>query len=138
MIYTSSDTQIATVNKKGYVTFLRAGQVEIKIEDQNRTMSKTISIKSTNGYVDDIMIAEAVINTTLSDAARYLDISVSPKSMSLNNVEIKSDNPEICTVDENNYIQVVSTGTATIRLRAQKSKTEWIEKTILQPSDNRR
>ena len=131
LIYTSSDTQIATVNKKGYVTFLRAGQVEIKIEDQNKTISKTISIKSTNGYVDDIMITEAVINTTLSDAAKYLDISVSPKSMSLNNVEIKSDNPEICTVDENNYIQVVSTGTTTIRLRAQKSKTEWIEKTIL-------
>ena len=131
LIYTSSDTQIATVNKKGYVTFLKAGQVEIKIEDQNGTISKTISIKSTNGYVDDITINEAVINTSLSDAAKYLDISVSPKSMSLNNVEIKSDNPEICTVDENNYIQVVSTGTTTIRLRAQKSKTEWIEKTIL-------
>lgn len=131
LVYTSSDTQIATVNRKGYVTFQKAGQVVITISDQNKTMTKTISVKSTNGYVDNIFLTDVVINTSLSDAAKFLDISVSPKSMSTNNVEIKSDNPEICTVDDNNYIQVVSTGTTTIRLRAQKSKDEWIEKTIL-------
>lgn len=131
LIYTSSDTSIATVSKKGYVTFQKAGQVQITIEDQNKTMSKTISIKSTNGFVDDIFIEDAIINTSLSDAARFIEISVTPKSLSLNNVEIKSDNPEICTVDENNYLQVFSTGSTTIRLRAQKSSSEWIEKTIL-------
>ena len=131
LIYTSSNTNIATVNKKGYVTFKTAGQVNVKIEDQNKTMSKTISVRSTAGFAHDVFVSESVINTMLSDAPRYIEISVSPKSISLNNLEIRSDNPEICEVDENNYLQVYSTGSTTIRVCAQTAENVWIEKTIL-------
>lgn len=131
LVYTSSDTSIATVNKKGYVTFAKAGQVDVTIEDQNKTMSKTISIRSTAGFAYDVLVSDMVVNTTLSDAAKYIDISVLPSSITLNNLEIKSDNPEICEVDENNYLQVFSTGSTIVRIRAQKSEEEWIEKTIL-------
>lgn len=131
LIYTSSDPSIATISKKGYVTFSRAGKVDVTIEDQNKTMSKTISIRSTAGFVHDIFVSDSIINTTLSDAARLIDISVSPSNITLNNLEIKSDNSEICEVDENNYLQVFSTGSTTIRIRAQKSEDTWIEKTIL-------
>lgn len=131
LLYTSSDTSIATVNKKGYVTFKKAGQVDVTIEDQNKTMSKTISIRSTAGFAHDVLVSETVVNTTLSDAAKYIEISVLPNSISHNNLEINSDNPEICQVDENNYLQVFSTGSTIVRIRAQKSEDEWIEKTIL-------
>lgn len=131
LIYTSSNTNIATVSKKGYVTFKTAGQVDVKIEDQNKTMSKTISVRSTAGFAHEVFVSESVINTTLSDAPRFIEISVMPQSISLNNLEILSDNPEICEVDENNYLQIYSTGSTTVRVRAQTAENVWTEKTIL-------
>ncbi len=131
LIYTSSDLSVASVTKRGAVSFLKAGKVTITIEDQNRTIKKTIEITSTAGFVQDLLVDKSYILTSLSDAPVFVGVSVYPQSIELNNLEIINENPDVCYLDDAFYIQPVSTGSTTITIRAQKNKDEWIETKIL-------
>ena len=129
--YTSSDTEIATVNSRGYVSFLKAGSVDITISTFDERVVKTVKVSSTGGFADQIIVKEQVINVTLADAPKYLDVEVVPSQIGIENLEIISENPDICYVDEANYIQYVSTGSAIIRIKSPKPNGEYLEQTIL-------
>lgn len=45
LIYTSSDEEIATVDEEGNVTGLKAGEVKLTVETENKDMSGTINLK---------------------------------------------------------------------------------------------
>ena len=117
VVWTSSDTSVATVSQDGVVTPLRAGNtiITVKIGDASATCNVTVSLPEvlvTSMTLDQSSITLEEGKTTELTAAVYPDNAVNK------NVTFTSSNPSVATVDENGKVTAVSEGSATIKVSA--------------------
>ena len=114
VIWSSSDTSVATVNSKGLVRAVKAGNCVVTCTTKNR--GKTASCKVT---VQKTILSRSVTldqkKLTIRDGkSAVLVASIKPSNVSINTVTWSSDNPKIATVNSAGKVTGVNPGTCTI------------------------
>lgn len=120
IVYTSSDTEVATVNELGRITGVKKGTATITVSCSNVSKSFSLSIveaKSEEIPVTDIEIAdheeELEVDKTLS-----LSVTVLPSDATNNTVTYKSSDEKIATVNSSGEVKGISEGEVTITISA--------------------
>ena len=141
--YTSSDTNIATVNNNGLITGVSTGTAIITISYMEDSITKTDTVSVT---IEDISLTSIVVlpSTMSIYVGNYKDITSitayysdgSNTFIGLGSVIYISDNPNIATVSGSGVITGVSAGTATITVSYTEggiTKTDTVEVTVISP-----
>lgn len=120
IVYTSSDTEVATVNELGRITGVKKGTVTITVSCGNVSKSFSLNIveaKSDEIPVTDIEIAdyeeEIEVDKTLS-----LSVTVLPSDATNSTVTYKSSDEKIATVNSSGEVKGISKGEVTITISA--------------------
>ena len=117
--WASSNTEVATVDSDGLVTGVKEGTTTITVttEDNGKTASCTVTVKSTRTEVDGVSISG---NTNIKENEKtQLKATVTPSSATNKNVTWESSNTAVATVDSNGLVTGVKEGTATITVTTE-------------------
>jgi len=118
VIWSSSNTGVATVEQDGTVTFIAGGKVTIKATAQDgskKSASKAFTVKQ---YVSSISLNLTEISIE-KGKAYTLKASVAPGTATNKAVTWSSNNTKIATVSAKGVVKGVANGTATITCRAK-------------------
>jgi uncharacterized protein YjdB len=139
VIWTSSDTSVATVNSYGLIKAISSGTAVIN--------AKTISGKSTfvvvtvndqynnNNNPTSVDITSSVPTLNIGETYQ-LSVSVKPYSSSNRNVTWSSSNTSIVQIDSNGYLVAVGSGTAVIVARTINGLEDSIVVTVNGSNNN--
>ena len=117
--WASSNTEVATVDSDGLVTGVKEGTTTITVttEDNGKTASCTVTVKSTRTEVDGVSISG---NTNIKENEKtQLKATVTPSSATNKNVTWASSNTEVATVDSDGLVTGVKEGTTTITVTTE-------------------
>ena len=122
VIYTSSDTKIATVDSTGKITGVSAGTAVITVKSEKYDMSYDLTI---NVEEQVIHVTNLEVEVEPFDAAGLLvgksvqaTAKISPSNATNKNVTWSSSNESVATVDQTGKITAISAGTAQISVTA--------------------
>lgn len=118
--WSTSDSNVASVDNSGKVTALSVGTVTVTAttEDGNKTASCTIYISEPQTKVSSIKLNSTKV-TLAKKAAFKLTATVSPTSATNSNVTWSSSNEKIATVTSSGKVTAISSGSAIITAVAQ-------------------
>ncbi len=114
--WSSSNTDIATVDAEGNVTAIAEGTVAIKVtSDENDQISSTstITVEASTVEVTEIKVTPETLSIVIGNITQ-LTATVLPENASNQNVNWSSSNMNIATVDANGTINAIAQGTVTI------------------------
>lgn len=114
LIYSSSDTSVATVSEDGLLSVISEGTAEITICSEDSNSSTTITLNAKNYIpVKNVEISSSSIELYSGDKLS-LDCSVTPINASLSKVKFISEDENIAVVDENGVVTAKKPGVTTI------------------------
>ena len=124
LVWTSSDSKIATVNSKGVVKGIKKGTatITVKTKDGKVVASIIITVNANIPKVESISFSQNNISIK-KDATLGLTIIVKPNNVDLKDFTWKSSNPNIVTVDSNGVIKGLNVGETTITVTSSNGKT---------------
>lgn len=110
----SSNTQIASVDKKGWITGHSVGQTQITLqtEEGGFTASCTVTVES---YVEDLHLNINNLNLTLGKN-KQLKVQTEPANPTRKNLIWNSKNKSVATIDQYGTIRAKATGLAEIMI----------------------
>lgn len=124
VIWSSSDTSLATVDANGLVTLKKAGTVKISCaaQDKSYTASVTFKIGEATSIPDTSDTTVSVTGLTLSGAdispeigkSVQITANVTPDNATNKNVTWKSSDSSVATVTSNGKVTFLKAGTVTI------------------------
>lgn len=116
--WSSSNTAVATVDRNGYVSALKAGTavITVRTEDGGKTASCTVTVRSgAQVPVTSVSIVKTRSYIALQEGAtRRLDIEILPDNATDKNVTWRTNDSGIVTVNRYGEITGVHEGTATV------------------------
>lgn len=136
--YSSTDDQIATVNEKGEIEFLKAGTVTISASTDDFDGVITKKYSSTFGYFSSATILSSSVSEVkfedyaenqeidLSDIIKY---NVFPTDANSSNLEFVSSNQNVAVIT-GGKLRIVGGGNTTITLIAKSSENDEIRSTF--------
>ena len=153
LVWSSSDSSIATVNNKGVIKGIREGVVTITVKTKNGTViaKSTITIEnvptptSTPMVIESLSFNENNISVKKGDSLNLV-VTVKPSELSSSKLTWKSSDSSIVSVDENGVIKGLKEGTTTITVTSSNGKSATckvtvtaesidVEKIILNPTE---
>lgn len=131
--FSSSQPEIASVSKSGFVEFKKEGSSVITVTTEDGNFSENVKIFYTGGYPTTIDLAEKEKNFDVSDGYKNYKInySISPADSKILNITFVSNNPNVATVNGNGLVQVLSGGLATIAIKMQTAENTYIFESFL-------
>ncbi len=130
--YSSSNDDVATVSNEGEVSALKAGNVDITVDNGYKTITKKITVVST-GNVNDVTGVKLNTTSLTVQVGKYafLYATVSPSSATNKSVIWTSSNDSVAMVSNKGQVVGVSTGTAVITATTQDgNKTAMAKVTV--------
>ena len=132
--WSSSNTAVATVDKSGKVTAVKAGTATItaKTSDGGKTVTckVTVSEPATTVKVTGVSLNKSSMSLT-KGATQTLTATVSPSNATNKAVTWSSSNTVVATVDTNGNVKAVNPGTATITVKTKDgNKTATCKVTV--------
>lgn len=132
--WSSSNTKIATVNKKGKIKAKKPGSVKIVARIQGTEVKTSIKLK-----VKKLIKAKKVKITTktkyvFEDASLKLKTKLTPKKSGEELIWSSSDE-DIATVDDNGEVTGVSAGKVTITVKTRKSRKKAKKKITVRKNE---
>ena len=125
--FESSDPSIATVDKNGVITGLKAGTVNIEARLNKSNLKAVVKVEVK--YIPATSIKLNSSNINLKKGETYTIVaSIVPSDASSTTLEYTSNNPSIATVDSNGIITGLNTGQAIITI---KTKDNVVATTIV-------
>lgn len=117
VVWSSSDSAIASVSQSGLVTAHKAGSAQITVttEDGGYTASCVVSVGQ---YVSQIAL-DATTATLYTNETLQLNATVAPNDATNKSVAWTSSNPTVASVDQNGLVTALSAGSAMITVTAQ-------------------
>ena len=118
--WTSSDSEVATVDENGLVTAVASGSAVITATTENglqATCSVLVPVEAESVSLDKTEATVSVGRTL------QLKVTVSPETATDKSVTWKSSNEKIATVDKDGLVTGVSSGEATITVTTTNGKT---------------
>ena len=132
--FTSSDEEVATVDKDGKVKVLKAGECDITttlMQDGEKVTEKTTHVKAFY-EVESITLDSNEGKLTVGNS-HTIKATVAPEEVSAETpIEWSSSNEKVATVDSNGKVTAVSSGNATITATAGEESANY-EVTVEQP-----
>lgn len=137
--WTSSDTEVVTVDSNGKVTALSAGQADITVivfQNAEIQVSDTITIIVEAAEEPVIPVTGIRIETDVTEVKAGESIQLTaittPDNATFKGVEWRSSNPDIAMVDDNGVVTGVTSGEAIITaVSVQPSEYGVIEDSII-------
>lgn len=130
--FTSSDAAIATVDNKGKVTAVKAGNADITVttKDGSKTAKCALTVTAKTIAVTGVTIAPKTASVDV-DATTKLNSTVAPSTATNKSVSYKSSDEAIATVSSNGTVTGVAEGDATITVTTQDgNKTDTATVTV--------
>ena len=128
VIWTSSNTNIATIDSNGIITAKNIGTTNITATSaENNTIKATCTITVEPVDVSNIAVSNTNISIKTGESAT-ISITVQPSNAENKTVTWTSSNTNIATVDNNGKITGISKGTTTITVKSNSNPS--IYKTI--------
>jgi uncharacterized protein YjdB len=115
--WSSSDTQVATVDENGKVIAIKEGSAIITAKAGDKTASCSISVKKKFIAVTSVSLNKTDISL-IKGQFETLKANVSPSDASDKKVTWSSSNTGIATIDQNGKVTAIAGGSATIRAKA--------------------
>jgi uncharacterized protein YjdB len=128
--YTSSDTSIATVSKKGLVKAKKAGTAMITVKAADGSGTTAVCKIQVRQYVTKLVV-KAPGKTLEVGNAMQLRTTVTPSNASNTKVRYKSSDTSIATVSESGSVRAVAPGTVTITVKAMDGSGKKAKITIV-------
>lgn len=120
--WTSSDSEIATVDSKGVVTAIGVGEVEITATDSaGHTARVRLTVVPT--LSDSVVIPEPATKVFKAGETIQLTATIYPATTTDKSVTWKSSDENIATVDANGLVTATGVGTVTITVITADGKT---------------
>lgn len=118
LIWSSSNTAVATVNSSGAVTPVSAGTSVITVitEDGYKTASCTVTVtsSSTTIPVAGVSLDKTTLSMNVGSTPITLNTAISPSNATNKDVTWSSSNTSVAAVSSSGSVSAVSTGTAVI------------------------
>ncbi len=131
LIWSSSNTSVASVNSRGVVTAKKAGTVTITVKTADGEFTATVTITITNPPrvdVTSVTLDKAKLDLTIGSSAK-VNATVNPSNATDKTVTWTSSNPSVVTVDKNGNIKAVGIGSAKVTATAG-GKSASVEVTV--------
>lgn len=115
VIWTSSNSKVATVDNSGKVTAVAVGTATITATtaDGNKTATCTVTVANSTVAVTGITINPTTQNLTVGNSAQ-LTATIFPANATNKNVTWTSSDSNVATIDSNGKVTAVAAGTTTI------------------------
>jgi uncharacterized repeat protein (TIGR02543 family) len=119
--WTSTNSNVATVDKNGNVKAVSAGTAVIKaVSNNGKYTTCTVTVTNPTVPVQSVIISK---NLTINkNKSATLTATVSPSNATNKTVTWSSNNTKVATVDKNGNVKAVSAGTATIKVLSSNGK----------------
>ncbi len=117
--WSSSNDKVATVDNAGKVAGVSAGTatITVRTDDGGKTDTCTVTVTAPNVPVEKIELNKTEANISVKGTV-VLTATISPADATDKNVEWKSSNPDVATVDQAGVVTGVAGGTAVITATA--------------------
>ncbi len=128
------DPSIATVNREGRVTGVKAGVTTvICASEEDPTLTATCQV-TVNQYVTEITVSPAQLSLRVQESAR-ISWAVAPWDATDQSVTITSANNKIASVDPDGTIHAIKRGDVNITVKANdgSGKTARVKVSVIQP-----
>ena len=118
--WTSSNTNVATVDTTGKVTGVSAGSatITVKTKDGSKVATCNVTVKNPVISVTGVTLNKTALNL-VTGASESLIATISPSNATNKNVEWTSSNTNVATVDTTGKVIGVSSGSATITVKTK-------------------
>lgn len=135
LVWTSSDSSIATVDANGIVKGIKNGTVTItaKTKDGKVVASTKITVKVPEPVIENIKFSQDNISIKKDDTLG-LTVVVTPSELSSSKLTWKSSDENIVTVDESGKIKGINVGSATITVTSSNGKTATCKVNVVEES----
>ena len=134
--FASSDEAIATVDNKGKVTAVKAGNADITVttKDGNKTAKCNLTVTAKQIPVTGVTLDKSTLSLE-EGATGNLVATISPENASYKAVRFTSSDEAIATVDDKGLVTAVAAGTADITVESIEngSKTAKCAVTVTEP-----
>ena len=112
VVWTSSDETIVKVDENGLVTGINGGNAIITATTwSGETVSAQVEVQQP---VSSIAFEERSLTFYLDDGPKKIDVVFNPDNTTQRKLVWRSENPQICTVDENGVLTPTGVGSARI------------------------
>ena len=133
--WTSSNTNVATVDTTGKVTGVSAGSatITVKTKDGSKVATCNVTVKNPVISVTGVTLNKTALNL-VTGASESLVATISPSNATNKNVEWTSSNTNVATVDTTGKVKAISTGSAIITVKTKDgSKVATCNVTVKNP-----
>ena len=118
--WTSSNTNVATVDTTGKVTGVSAGSatITVKTKDGAKIATCNVTVKNSVIPITGVTLNKTALNL-VTGASESLVATISPSNATNKDVEWTSSNTNVATVDTTGKVTGVSSGSATITVKTK-------------------
>ncbi len=111
----SDNADIASVDKSGKVTALKAGEATVTVttEDGGKTATCKVTVKSKNVPVTGVEVNPWAVTLSVRGTTK-LSYTIKPADAANQNVKWESESPSVATVDSEGNVKGIAAGTAKI------------------------
>lgn len=128
LLFSSSDEKIATVDENGKITGITPGNCEITVTDCTKKIKTVCNVTINIIEIKNVSLDDK--NVTLGVGQSYILVSsFTPNNASKKELEWKSSNENVVTIDNGN-IKAIGEGTADVTITSHNKKTATCSFTV--------
>lgn len=134
-LWSSSNTDIASVNDAGKVTAVRKGETTIKVTtiDGGKTATCKVVVEAKYIAVTEIRLSETSVVLHAGES-HILTAQVSPAEATDKSMAWKSSDESVATIDANGIVSGIKTGRTTITASAENGKVTASCDVVVEPT----
>lgn len=114
IVWTTTNSSVATVDSSGYVTAVSAGTATIKATVSGKSASCVITVTNNTVSVTGVSVNPSTATIGSNGGEITLTATISPSNATNKNVTWSSSNTSVATVNANGVVTGVNPGSATI------------------------
>lgn len=130
LIWSSSNSKIATVNSNGVAKGTGVGQCTITAKTKDGSFSASVLLNVTQIYETGIKLSKSKVSLNKGKTVT-LKATLSPSNTDFKTVTWDSDNYDIATVSSNGVVKAINTGTCAITATSTNGKSTACIVTVL-------